>query len=192
MVNNNRNTYFVADEITRKIILLFIFEKMEIPLSENTLSEIIMSNPDLMSYMDYREALGKIVDVKFVVAKTVSGDLMYQLTKDGRDCLSHFWTKIPASIRESIIKYTDENKLRMKRSQEYRIDYFKNSDGTQTVVFMIKDYTGPHNLMELKLRVPSRADAMRAAARWKDKAPEVFEFIYNHLVEQEEHEDATI
>ena len=191
-MNTNRSTYFVADEITRKIILLFIFEKMEIPLSENTLSEIIMSNPDLMSYMDYREALGKIVDVKFVVAKTVSGDLMYQLTKDGRDCLSHFWTKIPASIREAIIKYTDENKLRMKRSQEYRIDYFKNSDGTQTVVFMIKDYAGPHNLMELKLRVPSRADAMRAAARWKDKAPEVYEFIYNHLVEQEDHEDATV
>ncbi|MCQ2381933.1 MAG: DUF4364 family protein [Clostridia bacterium] len=191
-MNTNRSTYFVADEITRKIILLFIFEKMEIPLSENTLSEIIMSNPDLMSYMDYRDALSKIIGVKFVVAKTVSGDLMYQLTKDGRDCLSHFWTKIPASIRESIIKYTDENKLRMKRSQEYRIDYFKNSDGTQTVVFMIKDYVGSHNLMELKLRVPSRADAMRAAARWKDKAPEVFEFVYNHLVEQEDHEDATV
>ncbi|MCQ2383239.1 MAG: DUF4364 family protein [Clostridia bacterium] len=191
-MNTNRSTYFVADEITRIIILLFIFENMEIPLSENTLSEIIMSNPDLMSYMDYRDALSKIIDVKFVVAKTVSGDLMYQLTKDGRDCLSHFWTKIPASIRESIIKYTDENKLRMKRSQEYRIDYFKNSDGTQTVVFMIKDYVGSHNLMELKLRVPSRADAMRAAARWKDKAPEVFEFVYNHLVEQEDHEDATV
>ena len=191
-MNTDRSTYFVADEITRKIILLFIFEKMEIPLSENTLSEIIMSNPDLMSYMDYREALAKIVDVKFVVAKTMSGDLMYQLTKDGRDCLSHFWTKIPASIRESIIKYTDENKLRMKRSQEYRIDYFKNLDGTQTVVFMIKDYVGSHNLMELKLRVPSRADAIRAAARWKDMAPEVYEFIYNHLVEQEDHDNATV
>ena len=191
-MNTERSTYFVADEITRKIILLFIFEKMEIPLSENTLSEIIMSNPDLMSYMDYREALAKIVDVKFVVAKTVSGDLMYQLTKGGRDCLSHFWTKIPASIRETIIKYTDENKLRMKRSQEYRIDYFKNVDGTYTVVFMIKDYVGPNNLMELKLRVPSRADAIRAAARWKDNAPEVYEFIYNHLVEVEEHDNATV
>ena len=191
-MNDHRNAYFVADEITRKIILLFIFEKMEIPLAENTLSEIIMSNPYLMSYMDYREALAKIVDVKFVVAKTVSGDLMYQLTKDGRDCISHFWRKIPASIRESIIKYTDENKLRMKRSQEYRIDYYKNSDGTQTVVLMIKDYTGPHNLMELKLRVPSRADAIRAAARWKDKAPKVFELIYNDLVEEEDHDDATV
>ncbi len=191
-MKDNRSTYFVADEITRKIILLFIFEKMEIPLSENTLSEIIMSNPDLMSYMDYREALAKIVDVKFVVAKTVSGDLMYQLAKDGRDCLAHFWTKIPASIRESIIKYTDENKLRMKRSQEYRIDYYKNTDGTQTVVLMIKDYTGPQNLMKLELRVPSRADAIRAAARWKDKAPEVFEYVYNHLVEQEDHEDERI
>lgn len=171
--------------MTRKIILLFVFEKMEIPLSENTLSEIIMTNPDLMTYMDYRDALAQIIDVKFVVAKTVSGDLMYQLTKDGRDCLAHFWQRIPASVREEIIRYTDENKLRMKRSQEYRIDYFKNNDGTHTAVFMIKDFTGPSNMMELKLRVPSRTDAMRATSRWKDKAPEVFEFIYNSLVEEE-------
>lgn len=171
--------------MTRKIILLFIFEKMEFPLAENTLSEIIMANPDLMTYMDYRDALAKIVDVKFVVAKTVSGDLMYQLTKDGRDCLAHFWQKIPASIREMIIKYADENKLRMKRSQEYRFDYYKNSDGTQTAVFMIKDYTGPNSVMEIKLRLPSRADAMRATSHWKDKAPEVYEFIYNNLVEED-------
>lgn len=171
--------------MTRKLILLFVFEKMEIPLSENTLSEIIMSNPDLMTYMDYRDALGKMMDVKFVVAKTVSGDLMYQLTKDGRDCLSHFWKKIPASVREDIIRYVDENKLRMKRSQEYRIDYYKNGDGTQTAVFMIKDYAGPNNVMELKLRVPSRVDAMRATSLWKDKAPEIYEFIYNNLVEEE-------
>lgn len=177
--------YFVPDEMTRKIILLFIFEKMEIPLSENTLSEIIMSNPDLMNYMDYRDALGKIMEMKLVVAKTVSGDLMYQLTKDGRDCLSHFWKKIPASVREMLIKYVEENKLRMKRSQEYRIDYFKNGDGTQTAVFMIKDYAGPSNMLELKLRVPSRTDAMRATSRWKDLAPEVYEYIYNHLVEEE-------
>ena len=183
-MNNHRSTYFVADEMTRKIILLFVFEKMEIPLSENTLSEIIMANPDLMTYMDYRDALSKIVDVKFVVAKNVSGDLMYQLTKDGRDCLAHFWQKIPASVREMIIKYTDENKLRMKRSQEYRIDYFKNSDGTHTAVFMIKDFTEPGSVVEIKLRVPSRTDAIRAASRWKDKAPEVYEFIYNNLVEE--------
>lgn len=184
-MNNNRSTYFVPDEMTRKIILLFIFEKMEIPLSETTLSEIIMSNPDLMTYMDYRDALAKIMDVHFVVAKNIGGDIMYLLTKDGRDCLTHFWKKIPASVREMIIKYTEENKLRMKRSQEYRIDYYKNGDGTYTAVFAIKDYTASANLMELKMRVPSRADAMRAASRWKDKAPEVFDFVYNGLVEEE-------
>ncbi len=176
---------FIADDMKRKIILLFIFEKMEMPLSENTLSEIIMSNPNLMEYMDYRDALSKITDMKFIVSKMVSGDLMYQLTKDGRDCLSHFWKEIPASVREGIIRYTNENKLRMKRSQEYRIDYFKNTDGTHTAVFTIKDYAGPDNVIELKLRVPSRTDALRATSRWKDMAPELYEYIYNNLVEEE-------
>ena len=182
-MSSAKQHFFVADEMTRKIILLFIFEKMEIPLSESTLSEIIMANPNLMTYMDYRDALSKIVDVKFIVTKTISGDLMYQLTQDGRDCLTHFWTKIPASIREEIIAYANENKLRMKRSQEYRTDYFKNRDSTHTAVLTIKDHTSPDNIMEIKLRVPSRVDALHATARWKDKASSIFERIYSNLVE---------
>jgi hypothetical protein len=181
----SRDLYFVADEMTRKIILLFVFEKMEIPLSESTLSEIIMANPNLMTYMDYRDALSKIMEVKFIVTKNISGDLMYQLTQDGRACLSHFWTKIPASVREMIISYTNENKLRMKRSQEYRINYFKNNDSTYTAVLTIKDHTGPDNIMEIKMRVPTRVDALKATARWKDKAPNIFEHIYSGLVEED-------
>jgi hypothetical protein len=182
----SKDTYFVADEMTRKILLLFIFEKMEIPLAESTLSEIIMANPNWMAYMDYRDALAKIQEVKFVTVKTVAGDLMYQLSQDGRMCLSHFFTKIPASIREEIIAYAHENKMRMKRNQEYTFDYFKNADSTHTAVLKIKDTASPESIVEIKLRVSTRADALRATARWKDKAPEVFESIWAPLVEEGE------
>jgi hypothetical protein len=180
-----KNSYFVADEMTRKIILLFVFEKMEIPMSEATLSEVIMANQNLMTYMDYRDALGKIIETKFVVAKNTASDVMYYLTQDGRACLSHFFTKIPASVREDIIAYVNENRLRIKRSQEYRFNYFKNADNTYTAVMTIKDHISPDNIMELKLRVPTRVDALHATARWKDKAPMVFENIYSNLVEED-------
>jgi hypothetical protein len=183
-----RERYFVADEITGKIILLFIFEKMEIPLSENTMTEIIMCNPDWISYMDYRLALGGITESKFVVTKTVAGDTMYLLSQDGRMCLSHFFTKIPASIREEIINYAHDNVLRMKRNQEYTFDYYKNTNGTHTVVLKIKDCANPESMMEIKINVSTRTDAVRASQRWKDKAPEVYESIWEILVEKEEEE----
>jgi hypothetical protein len=181
----DKGTYFVADEITAKILLLFVFEKMEIPLSENTLTEIITANPDWLSYMDYRIALAGIQESKLVVTKIVSGEMLYQLTEDGRKCLSLFFAKIPASIREQIISYTRENKLRMKHNQEYRFNYYKNKDGTYTAVLTIKDNVSPTELMDIKITVPTRMDALRASKQWKDKAPEVFETIWEMLVEKE-------
>jgi hypothetical protein len=184
-----RNTYFVADDITAKILLLFIFEKMEIPLTESTLTEIITENPDWLSYMDYKIALAGIMDSKFVIVKTISGKSMYQLSQDGRMCLSHFFTKIPASIREQIIQYVGENKLKMKRNQEYTFDYFKNSDATHTAVLKIKSDSMAENLIEIRLNLPTRTDALRATSRWKTVAPKVFETIWEILIEKDDKED---
>jgi hypothetical protein len=76
--------------------------------------------------------------------------------------------------------------MRMKRNQEYTFDYFKNADSTHTAVLKIKDTASPESIVEIKLRVSTRADALRATARWKDKAPEVFESIWAPLVEEGE------
>lgn len=182
----HKDKYFIADEMTRKILLLFIFEKMEILLSEESLSEIIMANPDWMTYMDYKDALAKIQESKFVSAKNVSGDILYHLSQDGRMCLSHFFVKIPASVREEVISYAKENHIRMKRSQEYTYDYFKNADATHTIVLKIKDNSTPENLMELRMRVSTRADAMRAVKRWKQKASTVYENIWDTIIEPDD------
>jgi hypothetical protein len=115
----------------------------------------------------------------------ISGELMYQLGQDGRLCLSHFYEKIPASIREEIIAYTHENKMRMKRNQEYTFDYFKNADATHTAVLKIKDGVRPENIIEIKINVPTRTDALRATKRWKQSAPEIFETIWETLVEKD-------
>ncbi|MDR0383837.1 MAG: DUF4364 family protein [Christensenellaceae bacterium] len=175
--------YFVHDEMTRKILLLFIFEKMEIPLSESSLGEIVMSNPDWLSYMDYREALNKILEVKFIRVKSSAGDLLYQLTQDGRMCLSHFYKKIPASIRESITVYAKENVLRLKRSQEYGFDYFKNADGTHTIVLKIEENANNDSIFEIKMKVPTRTDAIRATKKWKHSAPDIYGYLLDKIVE---------
>jgi hypothetical protein len=189
MSRAERKTYFMADEITAKIILLFIFEKMEIPLTENTLTEIIASNPDWLSYMDYKIALGGIQESKFIITKMASGESIFHLSQDGRMCLSHFYEKIPASIREQITTYTHENKVRMKRNQEYTFDYYKNTDATHTAVLKIKDGLRTESIMEIKVNVPTRTDALRATKRWKTVDPEVFESIWGILVEKGENRD---
>jgi len=109
----------------------------------------------------------------------------FNITQDGRNALSHFYHKIPASIREEITEFAKENRQKFKRSQEYTWDYFKNSDGTYTVVLQIKDQNAGDNLLEVRFKTPTRAGAKKAANKWRDKAAFIYESINNTMVEEE-------
>ena len=178
-----KNYDFVADELVKKLLLLFIFEKMEFPLTDASISEIIMANPAWMTYMDYKDALFLLTESKYIYRTSHGGDNLFNITQDGRMALAHFYAKIPASIREDITAFARDNRTRFKRSQEYTYDYFKNNDGTHTVVLRIKE-GGHENLLEIRVKTPTRSSAIKAAARWKDKAAGVYENIYTTMLEE--------
>ena len=169
---------FVADEMAKKLILLFIFEKMEFPLTDTSINEIIMNNPNWMSYMDSREALFGLIETNLIFQKVYSGETSFSLSQDGKTALSHFYQKIPASIREEITDFAKENKPKFKKRQEYTWDYFKNSDGTYTVVLRILDNIFGDNLLEIRLKTDTRQGAKLAANRWREKAASIYEGLY--------------
>ncbi|MDR0975444.1 MAG: DUF4364 family protein [Christensenellaceae bacterium] len=177
-------TGFVADEMVRKLLILFIFEKMDIALTDSTLSEIIMSN-NWMPYMYYRESFAKLQDAGFIYCDAHGAEPAYQLTREGRECLTELYLKIPASLREEVLAYIKENKVRFRKNQEYRYDLSQNRDGTWTVDMFIKEGV-KYNLLEVSVKVPTRTDAVRAGGLWKQKAPQIFETIWGTLVEPEE------
>lgn len=180
------NYDFVADDLVKRLILLFTFEKMEIPLTDASISEIIMANPSWMTYMDCKDALFLLQENKFIYRASHGDEVAFGITPDGRMALGSFYTKIPASIREEITSFAKENRQQFKRSQEYTYDYFKNSDGTYTVTLRIKDTNAGDNLLDIRVKTLTRASAVRAAAKWKDKAPGIYEHLHNTMLEDTE------
>ena len=184
MLDTARNFDFVADELVKRLILLFTFEKMEFPLTDASISEIIMANPSWMTYMDCKDALFLLQENKFIYRASHSDEVAFGITPDGRMALANFYTKIPASIREEITAFAKDNRQKFKRSQEYTYDYFKNSDGTYTVALRIRDSSSSDNLLDIRIKTLTRASAVRAAARWKDKAPSVYEGLHSTMLEE--------
>jgi len=170
---------FEVDEIMKKLILLFVFEKMEFPLTDESLNDIVARNPEWMTYMDFREALFLLIENKFVYQTTAGSETCFHITQDGRGCLGHFYQKIPASVREEIIEFARENRQKFKRRQEYTWDYYKNADGTYTVVLRIQTQAAGDNLLEIKFKTDTRAGAKTAAGKWRDKAASIYEALYN-------------
>ena len=77
------------DSTQNKLLLLFVFDKMEMPLSEQTILEMCCSANNWINYIDCKQALMQLIDANFVAAvnKGASNEAMYSIYA-GRQNLS--------------------------------------------------------------------------------------------------------
>ena len=179
----------ISDEINNeekvrlKLVLLFFMEKMEIPLTKNSMLDSCSIENDWISYMDCVEIIADLTDSGFIY-KTQNADNaeLYSITYSGRECLDKLYGRIAYPLRESITEYAKANKLSVKTSQEYTSTYVKNDDGSYTVTLRIYEPMISTPMFEIKIKAPSRQSAIEADKKWKRHAPNVYEFVYENLI----------
>ncbi len=170
-----------GDALVNKLILLFVFDKMEVPLSENTILDMCCSSNSWINYMDCRPLLSTLLDHSFIYNVSTSGEPLYSITPDGRICLADFYVQIPSSLREEISVFVKNNRAKYRKRQECVADYYMNKDGTYTVYLKILETSQP--MLEIKLVVPNRQTAKDVFKKWEEKAGNVYAGVYDLLVD---------
>lgn len=175
---------FVPDNTVNKLILLYVLDKMEIPLTENSILEICSSQNNWVNWMDCKDLLVQLIDAKFVYKPNTENDeSRYNITVSGRGCLSQFYTKIPASLRDNIAQFAEENKMQYKRNQEYVAKSYKNEDGSYTVDLNILEPLTTESIFRLSLKTDTRHNATAACKKWRELAANVYEYVYSKIIE---------
>lgn len=164
-----------------KLILLFVFDKMESPLSENTVVEMCTVGNDWLNYMDCVDLLPRLLDGGFLCSIPTVDEPLYTLTSDGRETLNNFYVVIPKSIRDEISAFVKKNSGKFRNRQECKSDYFQNADGTYTVYLKILAPLQP--MLELKFVVPDKKTAQNIYKNWEFKASDLYSAIYDTLVD---------
>lgn len=167
-----------------KLTMLFVIDKMEIPLTEDSILDICsVKNIWIKNYMDCKAIIHDLVDSKLLY-KIGNGEdkEMYALTYEGRECLSHLYRRIPLEKREEISAYLQVNRLNVKSSQEYSATYSKNDDGSYNVELKIYEPLITTPMFTLNIKAPSRQAANEAIHKWKTNAPIIYELIYEKLI----------
>lgn len=172
----------LTDESTvNKLILLFVFEAMDVPITDNTIIEMCTSRNTWLSYMDCTLTINQLVDAGFIYRTSKEKNCYYNITADGRQCLSLFYTRIPSSLRSEITEYVRENRMKIRRKQDYYSSYYKNQDGTYTVLLKIVDPV--QTTLEIKLNVANRNTAKMVYEKWGLKASQVYGFLHEELID---------
>ncbi len=165
-----------------KLIILFVFDKMETALSERIIVETCSSANNWLNYMDCMDLLPRLVDDGFLCQVTPSEEqTLYTLTSDGRETLNNFYIMIPKSVRNEITAFIKSNSGKLRNKQECKADYFQNADGTYTVFLKILAPIQP--MLELKFVVPDKKTAQNIYKNWECKASDLYSAIYETLVD---------
>ena len=164
-----------------KLILLFVFDKMESALTERIIIDICSSSNDWINYIDCVSLIQTLESDGFICLVNAGDDPLYTITPDGRESLANFYINIPKSVREEISTFVKLNKEKYRTKQECRADYYQNKDGTYTVFLRILAPVQP--ALELKFVIPDRKTAQNIYKKWADKAGDLYTAIYENLVD---------
>ena len=168
-----------------KLIMLFVIDKMEIPLTEDSILDICsVKNIWIKNYMDCKAIIHDLVSSKLLykIGNEKEGKELFALTYEGRECLSHLYRRLPLAKREEISAYLQANRLNVKSSQEYSATYSKNDDGAYNVELKIYEPLITTPMFTLNIKAPSRQAANEAIHKWKAYAPSIYETIYDKLI----------
>ena len=165
-----------------KLILLFVFDKMESPLTERTLVDMCTSSNDWMNYMDCVVLIHKLLSDGFIAEIPSSDDPLYSITTDGRETLANFYINIPRSLREEISREVKKIRSKFRIRQECKADYYQNKDGQSYTVYL-KILSAAEPMLELKFVVPDKKAANNIFKKWEDKASELYSAVYDTLMD---------
>lgn len=166
-----------------KLTMLFVIDKMEIPLTEDSILDICsIKNNWIKNYMDCKAIIHDLVDSKLLYKTGNEEKELFALTYEGRECLSHLYRRLPFTKREEISAYLQANRLNVKSSQEYSATYSKNDDGSYNVELKIYEPLITTPMFVLNIKAPSRQSANEAIHKWKTNAPTIYEMIYEKLI----------
>ncbi|MGN1258698.1 MAG: DUF4364 family protein [Christensenellales bacterium] len=173
---------YASNETTGKLILLYVLDKMECELTEDTIIDMCYYQKKWVSYFTCKIALSELTKSGFIKeTKTSEQSKYYSITSDGRSCLSYFFDEIPTSTKNEIADFIRDNKLDFKRKQEYFSDSFKNKDGLYTVILKIVEPNATN--LEIKLTVPEQSTAKDIQKNWQDNASRVYANIFDLLLQ---------
>ncbi len=163
-----------------KLLLLYIFDSIELPMSNPQITQFILEN-DIMNYFILQQYLSELKDSKFIVEKPKDNEYIYMITDKGTKTLSYFINRIPQSQIQRINKLLNIQKQNIIKNTQIQADYIKLKDDEFLVKLRVIEKDMP--IIDLKLSVANNKQAKQICQKWREDASSLYGHIINLLIE---------
>ena len=117
-----------SDAITLyKLIILFLLDKVDFPLTNAQISNIILSL-NYTNYFNVQYSVSDLLETEFISSDKIGNKTYYKITSTGRETLSFFNNKISPDIQEEVTEYLKENQFTLRDEVSTLSEYFETKD----------------------------------------------------------------
>lgn len=165
-----------------KLLLLYIFEKIKFPLSQNQLTEIILEK-NLMNYFTLQQYISELIFADFIRNNDYEGKKRLSLTDKGIKVLSLFKNRISENKINSIGQYLEANMKKIKKQISVTADY--TIEHNDNFIVNLKAYESDTVLIDIKLFAVSNNQARDICTKWKNQSSDLYGEIIKLLMPEE-------
>ena len=181
MTDVNNSEYL---QVENKLILLYLINKMDLPLSRSQLTDFVREG-EYMDYYTLQQTLAEMVDGAYLEKLQDNNNTRYSITDEGVTTLEYFESHITKPVRQMIDIYIEENRGKIKKDYESIANYFPNVENDE---FKVKCgvYEDKRAIIELFVSVETREQAKLIQANWRANASGLYTKIIEALTEEQE------
>ena len=162
-----------------KLIILYMLDKVEFPLSNAQISEFILEK-EYTDYFTVQQAVSELLDAGLIRLVPLRSTSLYRITPEGEKTLAYFGKKISSPIREDIDSFLAQRRLALRNAHSTPADYYRTPSGEFAARCRVLEKDSA--LIDLTLTLPTQQQAEAVCSHWKEKSQELYAAIMSALL----------
>ena len=155
-----------------KLAILYMLDSVDFPLTNTQITEFFMDR-EYADYFKIQQQLTEMVDREVLSAENVGSQTFYHITDQGQETLEFFHNKLSGGMKDDIETYLmDNKKYELRKEIGALSDSYRTSNGDYVAHCQIRE--GDTTLIELKISVASKEDAMQMCNNWAKVSEEIY------------------
>lgn len=169
------------ETIENKLILLYIIDRLKMPVSNIHITKIILENR-FMNYFLLQQFLNELCEDKFLQTEISDERRLYKLTQNGRQALGFFSSLIPQGLKSRMDEVFREIRRNIRSETLIKADYIPESENKFTVTCKVGE--DDFSLLELSITTGTKTDSRLICENWLKHSQEIYSEIIESLTKK--------
>lgn len=156
-----------------------MLEKVDFPLTNSQISEFILDQ-GYTNYFSLQTAINELLEADMIRVENIRNSSLYHLEPAGKEAIEMFEDRISDAIKKDILTYFENNKYHLRNEVEITADYYPSKKDEYFVDCKIKEKG--NTLLELKLNVFSKDQAIAICDDWHKDSSDVYSYLVEKLM----------